>query len=77
MQRIRRRFHGAAAARSFFKTQESLALEHLALRHQVGVLKRTVGNRRLKLGTADRGLWATLSAMSEVRLRLPSMTSRR
>ena len=61
MRRIRRRFHGAAAARSFFKTQESLALEHLALRHQVGVLKRTVGNRRLKLGTADRGLWATLS----------------
>jgi len=49
------------AARSFFKTQKSLALENLALRHQVGVLKRTVGKRRLKLGTADRGLWATLS----------------
>jgi hypothetical protein len=29
------------AARSFFKTQKSLALENLALRHQVGVLKRT------------------------------------
>ena len=49
------------AARSFFKTQKSLALENLALRHQVGVLKRTVGNRRPKLGIADRGLWATLS----------------
>ena len=57
--------------------RKALALENLALRHQVGVLKRTVGNRKLKLGTADRGLWATLSAMSEVRLRLPSMTSRR
>ena len=49
------------AARSFFKTQKSLALENLAWRHQVGVLKRTVGKRRLKLGTADRGLWASLS----------------
>ena len=48
------------AARSFFKTQKSLALENLALRHQTGVVKRTVGNRRLKLGAADRGLWATL-----------------
>jgi hypothetical protein len=44
------------AARSFFKPQKSLALENLALCHQVGVLKRTVGNRRLKLGAADRGL---------------------
>jgi len=43
------------ATRSFLETQKSLALENLALRHQVGVLKRTVGNRRLKLGTADRG----------------------
>jgi putative transposase len=49
------------AARSFFRTQRSLALENLALRHQVGVLKRTVGNRRLRIGPADRGLWATLS----------------
>ena len=49
------------AARSFFRTQRSLALENLALRHQVGVLKRSVGNRRLRIGPADRGLWATLS----------------
>jgi hypothetical protein len=37
----------AGAARSFLRTQRKLALENLALRHQVGVLKRTVGNRRL------------------------------
>ena len=41
------------AARSFFKTQKPLALETLALRHQVGVRKRTAGNRRLKLGIAE------------------------
>ena len=64
------------AARSFFRTQRSLALENLALRHQIGALKRNtptwlsgsacqklgpVGNRRLRIGPADRGLWATLS----------------
>jgi len=46
------------AVRSFFKTQKSLAFGNLALRHQVGVLKRTVGNRRLRLGAAD-GLCST------------------
>ena len=64
------------AARSFFRTQRSLALENLALRHQIGALKRNtptwlsgsacqklgpVGDRRLRIGLADRGLWATLS----------------
>ena len=49
------------AARSFFKTQKSLALENLALRHQIGVLKRTAGKRRLHIGPADRGFWAALS----------------
>lgn len=49
------------AARSFFMTQRDLALENLALRHQIGVLKRTVAKKRLRLGAADRGLWATLS----------------
>jgi hypothetical protein len=34
------------AARSLFVTQRELALENLALRHQVAVLKRTVGTRR-------------------------------
>ena len=49
------------AARSFFKTRRDLAIENLALRHQIGVLKHTVGRRRLRLGTVDRGLWAGLS----------------
>jgi hypothetical protein len=35
------------AARWFLRTQKSLALENLALRHQIGVLKRAVGKRRL------------------------------
>jgi hypothetical protein len=30
------------AARSFLRTHRDLALENLALRHQIGVLKRTV-----------------------------------
>ena len=51
------------AARSFFRTQRDLALENLALRHQVGVLKRSMGKRRLRLGPADRGLWATISRL--------------
>jgi hypothetical protein len=38
-----------------------LALENLALRHQIGVLKRTVGKRRLRLSPVDRGFWAGLS----------------
>jgi hypothetical protein len=49
------------AARSFFRMQKSLALENFALRHQIGVLKRVVGKSRLRIGPADRGLWATLS----------------
>ena len=51
----------AGATRSFLRTQRALALEHLALRHQIGVLKRGRGKRRLQRGLADRGLWATLS----------------
>jgi hypothetical protein len=49
------------AARSFFRTQKSLGLENLALGHQMGVLKRTVGKPRLCIGPADRALWATPS----------------
>jgi len=30
---------------SFFKTQRELALENLGLRHQIGVLKRTLGTK--------------------------------
>ena len=51
------------AARSFFRTQRDLAIENLALRHQIGVLKRTVGKRRLRLDPVDRGFWAGLSRM--------------
>jgi predicted acetyltransferase len=48
------------AALSFFKTQRELALENLALRHQIGVLKRTLGTRRIRLKPCDRKLWTTL-----------------
>ena len=59
MLNVLRSFVGAA--RSFLRTQRDLALENLALRHQIGLLKRSLGKRRLQLGPADRGLWATLS----------------
>jgi putative transposase len=36
-----------------------LAVEVLALRHQLGVLKRSV--KRPRLTNADRGLWVVLS----------------
>ena len=49
------------AARSLLNTQRELALENLALRHQIGVLKRTLGNRRPHLNRWDRGLWVVLS----------------
>jgi len=49
------------AARSLLVTQRELALENLALRHQVAVLKRTVGTRRPQLNRWDRGLWVVLS----------------
>jgi len=49
------------AALSFFKTQRELALENLALRHQIGVLKRTLGTRRVCLKPSDRKLWVVLS----------------
>ncbi len=47
--------------RSLFRTQRELALENLALRQQVGVLIRTRGGRRLRLGVWDRALWVILS----------------
>jgi hypothetical protein len=51
------------ATLSFFKNQRELALENLALRHQIGVLKRTLGNRRPHLSRWDRGLWVVLSLL--------------
>jgi putative transposase len=49
----------AAAAPAAFKSQATLHLENLALRHQLGVLRRSV--KRPKLTSADRLLWAWLS----------------
>ncbi len=49
------------ATRSSFKTRRELALENLALRQQIGVLTRTLGERRPRLGQWDRALWVLLS----------------
>src|SRR5438067_4020402 len=48
----------AAAASAAFKSRTTLHLENLALRHQLGVLRRSV--KRPKLTPADRLLWAWL-----------------
>src|SRR6476646_1403229 len=48
----------AAAASVAFKSQAALHLENLALRHQLGVLRRSV--KRPGLSSADRLLWAWL-----------------
>jgi hypothetical protein len=50
------------AGLAFFRTSRQLAIEILALRHQLGVLKRSV--KRLRLTNADRGLWVLLSRRS-------------
>ena len=47
------------AGLAFFRTRRQLALEILALRHQLGVLKRSV--KRPRLANVDRGLWVLLS----------------
>src|SRR5438132_14186762 len=47
-----------AAALSFFKTRAALQLENLALRHQLGVLHRSV--EKPKLTPFDWLLWAWL-----------------
>src|SRR5947199_1925133 len=48
----------AAATPAAFKSRPALQLENLALRHQLGVLRRSV--KRPKLTSADRLLWAWL-----------------
>jgi putative transposase len=48
----------AAATSAGFKSRTTLHLENLALRHQLGVLQRSV--KRPKLTSADRLLWAWL-----------------
>jgi putative transposase len=49
------------ALRSSFRTRHELALENLALRQQVGVLRRNLGNQRLRLGRWDRAFWVVLA----------------
>jgi hypothetical protein len=44
---------------SSFQAQRALAVENLALRHQLGVLQRTA--KRPRLGRVDRLLWVLLS----------------
>jgi hypothetical protein len=44
-----------------FRSRAALQLEILALRHQLGVLQRSV--KRPKLSPADRFLWARLSSV--------------
>jgi putative transposase len=44
---------------SLFKTSAELRLENLALRHQLGVLRRSAP-KQLKLTPADRMLWVWL-----------------
>ena len=50
-----------AAVSVTFKSRAALQLENLALRHQIGVLQRSV--KRPKLVPADRLLWAWLCAV--------------
>lgn len=48
-------------ARASFRTTRELALENLALRHQIGVLRRTLGDRRPRFCSWDRALWVVLA----------------
>ena len=50
-----------AFLRASFRSRTALQLEILALRHQIGVLQRSV--KRPKLTTADRFLWAGLASI--------------
>jgi hypothetical protein len=45
---------------SLFRSRAVLELEHMALRHQIGVLKRSA-RKRPKLTPSDRLLWVLLS----------------
>jgi hypothetical protein len=50
-----------ATARSSLKSQRELAFENLALRQQLGVLRRMT--KRPKLSHADRAFWVALSRL--------------
>ena|ERR1700676_2761001 len=49
-----------SSLRSMFRARAELELENIALRHQIGVLKRSA-RKRPKLTTADRFFWICLS----------------
>ena len=49
---------------SMFRSRAALELEHIALRHQIGVLKRSA-RKRPKLTAADRLFWVFLSRVWE------------
>jgi len=49
-----------SALRSILRSRAGLQLENFALRHQIGVLRRSVRNRP-KLRCGDRFLWVSLS----------------
>ena len=51
----------SGAGRSLFRTTGDLALENLALRHQIGVLRRALGDRPARLRNWDRALWMVLA----------------
>src|ERR1700756_2957696 len=51
-----------ASLASIFRSRASLLLENLALRHQIGVLKRSA-RKRPKLTSGDRLLWICLSRL--------------
>src|SRR4051794_21804578 len=51
----------ATAASAAFKSRAALQLENLALRHQLGVLRRSM--KRPKLRSADRLFWTWLCAV--------------
>src|SRR5207244_12821341 len=53
--------HVVAPTPAAFKSRAALQLENLALRHQLGVLRRSV--KRPKLTSADRLLWTWLCAV--------------
>lgn len=49
------------AGRSLVRTTGDLALENLALRHQICVLRRALGDRPARFGNWDRALWMVLA----------------
>ncbi len=52
-----------AGFRDFLRSRASLEAELVALRHQVAVLRRRLGQRRLGLSDSDRRLWIGLARL--------------